>query len=104
MGRAPQTLEADMAPITSVPYDSQPEETSSRNSRVTCPSPSAPSQQSSSNLPKTRIILGTGQSEWSLPLESLVLDTRDNDIPLNFLRIYPTILRKFKGPPCEALA
>ena len=40
---------------------------------------------------------------WALPLESLVLDAGCDDIPLEFLKVYPTILRKFPGPPCEAL-
>ena len=44
------------------------------------------------------------QSGFHLPLESLVLDDRDNEIPHNFLNLYPTILRKFPGAPCEALA
>ena len=50
---------------------------------------------------------GIGQSQtWSLPLESRVLQngSRDDDIALNFLYVYPDILRKFPGPPCEALA
>ena len=41
--------------------------------------------------------------EWALPLESLVLGSGDNSLPLNFLLVYPSILRKFPGPPCEAL-
>jgi len=43
---------------------------------------------------------------WSLPLESLVLEsgTRNDEIALNFLQVYPDILKKFPGPPCEALA
>ena len=41
--------------------------------------------------------------EWQLPLESLVLDNRDIPIPLNFLRIYPAILRKFGCSPVDAL-
>ena len=40
---------------------------------------------------------------WALPLESLVLKNRDIDLPLNFLKIYPSILRKFIGAPCDAL-
>jgi hypothetical protein len=42
---------------------------------------------------------------WTLPFESLVLKNRgpDVDLPLNFLKIYPAIMRKFGGAPCDAL-
>jgi hypothetical protein len=33
----------------------------------------------------------------------LVFDSSANEIPTTFLRVYPVILRKFGGPPCEAL-
>ena len=57
-----------------------------------------PSDQSGPTNGRTRT--------WSLPLESLVLQngSPNDDIALNFLHVYPDILRKFPGPPCEALA
>ena len=43
---------------------------------------------------------------WFLPLESLVLEngSRNDGITLDFFYVYSHILRKFPGPPCEALA
>ena len=40
---------------------------------------------------------------WALPCESHVLKNREVDVPLDFLKIYPSILRKFPGAPCDAL-
>jgi len=40
---------------------------------------------------------------WALPLESLALNDPNNDLSLDFLQIYPSILRKFGGAPCDAL-
>ena len=40
---------------------------------------------------------------WALPLESLVLKNQDIDLPLNFLKIYYSILWTFGGSPCDAL-
>lgn len=45
-----------------------------------------------------------GSGEWAFPLESFVLDNKENDIPINFLQVYTVILRRFPGSPCEALA
>lgn len=48
--------------------------------------------------------INSSQNGWALPLESLVLDNnKDHEIPLNFLNVYPAILQRFPGPPCEAL-
>jgi len=52
---------------------------------------------SSTNPPSTS---GGG---WQLPLEILSLKFDSPEIPLSFLNIYPVILRKFPGTPCEAL-
>ena len=40
---------------------------------------------------------------WALPLESLVLNDPNIYLSLDFLQIYPSILRKFGGAPCDAL-
>lgn len=72
---------------------------------TTTPDVQQPATPSSEGTPSSSR-LSTAQNasfQWSLPLESLVLDNRDSEIPLNLLRIYPAILRKFRGPPCEAL-
>lgn len=70
-------------------------------------SPAASSSQGSAQPERIDTPTTTGDiTDWEtpqLPLLSLVLDHADNSIPLSFLHVYPTILRKFPGPPCEAL-
>ena len=71
-------------------------------------SPSTEGQQNPSPPPSDQSAIPTNGRgpTWSLPLESLVLQngSRNDDIALNFLHVYPDIFRKFPGPPCEALA
>lgn len=45
----------------------------------------------------------TSNGGWQLPLEIQSLNYDSPEIPLSFLNIYPAILQKFPGPPCEAL-
>jgi hypothetical protein len=59
---------------------------------------------SSARLQASKSMPGGDSGEWAFPLESFVLDNKNNDVPVNFLQVYSVILRKFPGPPCEALA
>jgi hypothetical protein len=66
-------------------------------------SPEVQPDQQPPSVPGSQDILTSDQNEWALPSESLVLDHCDNEIPLNFITVYVTILKKFPGPPCESL-
>jgi hypothetical protein len=61
------------------------------------------SQQTQTSSNPNRVLGNNCALEWTLPLESLVFDSGANEIPTSFLRVFPVILRKFGGPPVEAL-
>jgi len=68
-------------------------------------SPSLPQPRYPISAPRLSTNPPPGTSTgWHLPLQVLSLDHNDSEIPLSFLNVYPAILRKFPGPPCEALA
>lgn len=68
------------------------------------PTPERQEPARTSTAPSREAPLGPKPTFWALPLQSLVLDApRDVTLPLNFLNVYPAILRKFPGPPIEAL-
>lgn len=68
------------------------------------PTPERQEPARPSTAPSREAPLGPKSTFWALPPQSLVLDApRDVTLPLNFLNVYPAILRKFPGPPIEAL-
>ena len=78
----------------------QHSQTSIKNS-LNSPSSENCSSQPTSPQPTNNIF--SDMNGWALPLESLVLKNQDIDLPLNFLKLYHSILRTFGGAPCDAL-